>query len=158
MGYITKAAESAFHILLGTTIVDFGAAAGTNIVLGFVNYAKWRVAGIGWRCHTEVFTAGEDPEMTFGSAGDADFYGKIKVTFPAGQNMVVNDVASYDNLTPDFLGWRIAMAETGITFTAGDPDGSTGWQIVPSIIYVENVAQLTTGQGYPFALIEVSRV
>ena len=150
--------KSEFHILEGTTIVDFGAAAGTNISLAWAFWAKWRVAGVGWWCSAEDFTDNEDPEMTFGSAWDADLFGKLKVTYPASEKMVAADIASYDNLTPRALSSYLAEAETGITFTPGDPDGSTEWQTVPTFIKVENVAQLTTGKGYPFVLIEVSRI
>ena len=150
--------KSEFHIIRGETIVDFGAAAGTNITLEFIYYAKWRVAGIGWRCHTENFTDGEDPEMTFGSGADADLFGKLKVTYPAAEKMVMGDVASYDNLVPRMLSSELSEAETGVTFTVGDPDGSKVWQTARGTVRVENVAQLTTGQGYPFILIEVNRV
>ena len=150
--------KSEFHVIVGATLVDFGAAAGTNVYLGWIYYAKWRIVGIGWRCSGENFTDAEDPEMTFGNAADADLFGKIKVTYPAAEKMTDADIASYDNLTPTFLGSYLSEAETGITFTAGDPDGSVVWQIAPDRIVVENVAQLTTGKGYPFVLIEVSRV
>ena len=150
--------KSEFHILEGISIVDFGAAAGTNITLEGVYYSKWRVVGIGWRCHTESFTDGEDPEMTFGSPGDADLFGKIKVTYPAAEKMVIGDVATYDKLSPKMLSTKFGEAVTGITFTAGDPDGSTVWQTNPVFVKVENVAQLTTGKVYPFILIEISRV
>ena len=150
--------KSEFHIVIGTTIVDFGAAAGTNIELDMVYYTKWRIAGVGWSCKTENFTDDEDPEMTFGTGADADRFGKLKVTYPAAEKMVMGDTVSYDNLTPNILGTYIGEAETGITFTAGDPDGSVEWQIKPTSIKVENVAQLTTGKAYPFILIEVNRV
>ena len=150
--------KSEFHIVIGETIVDFGAAAGTNIVLDTIYYSKWRVVGIGWRCSTENFTDDEDPEMSFGTSGDADRFGKLKVTYPATEKMIIGDTASYDKLTPPLLGSRLAEAETGVTFTAGDPDGSTEWRIEAGTIYVENVAQLTTGQGYPFVIIEVNRL
>ena len=63
-------------LLEGTNIVDFGAAANSNVVLGWVYYAKWRIIGIGWRCHTENFTDAQDPELSFGSAADAESSGR----------------------------------------------------------------------------------
>ena len=150
--------KSEFILIESTNIVDFGAVAGTNILLTQIYYAKWRVAGIGWRCSGENFTDGEDPEMTFGSAADADLYGKIKVTYPADKKMIINNVVSYDNLIPPFLTSYLHKAESGVTFTVGNPDGSKIWQTARGAVRVENVAQLTTGQGYPFVLVEVGRV
>ena len=150
--------KSEFHVVLGTTIVDWGAAANTSVVLAWIYYKKWRMAGIGWECHTENFTDDEDPELSFGIYGDTDYFGKLKVTYPASEKMVIDDIITHDEKTPTLLGSRLGEAETGITFTAGDPDGNMVWQNNPHKIRVENTAQLTTGQGYPFALIEVSRV
>ena len=150
--------KSEFHMVLGINIVDFGAVAGTSVILDTIYHAKWRVAGIGWRCHTESFTDGEDPELLFGKSGDTDLFGKLKVTYPAAEKMTIGDVASYDNYTPSLLSSRLSEAETGITFTAGVPDGRVEWQTTPLYISVENAAQLTTGQGYPFVLVEVNRV
>ena len=137
----------------GTNIVDFGAAGGTNIVLGWVYYAKWRIIELGFRCHTENFTDAQDPELSFGSAADADLFGKMKVTYPAAEKMVIGDVATQG--ANSLLSSILAEAETGITFTAGDPNGRVTWQAAPLEVSVENVAQLTTGQGYPFVLIEI---
>ena len=148
------AKENTKYVLLeGSNIVDFGAAANTNIVLGWVYYTKWRITGLGFRCYTENFTDEQSPELAFGSATDADLFGKLKVTYPAAEKMVVGDVAteSVDNM----LTFILAEAETGITFTAGDPDGRVAWQSTPLEVSVENVAQLLTGQGYPFVLIEI---
>ena len=150
--------KSEFILLEGATIVDWGAVAGTNIVLGWIYYAKWRVAGIGWRCHTENFTDDEDPALNFGSATDADLFGQLKLYFGTTDKMVIEDVASYDNKTPAFLSSIFAETMAGKFFYSGDPDGSVGWQTTPLEISVENVTQLTTGKGYPFVLIEVNRV
>ena len=150
--------KSDLHLIIGDAIVDFGAVAGTNITLGMVYYANWRVAGIGWKCAVENFTDGEDPEMTFGSGPDPDLFGKLKTTYPAAEKMVINDVSSYDKMVPRMLSSKLAEAETETTFTPGSPDGSVIWQTKPSYILVENTAQLTTGKAYPFVLIEVNRV
>ena len=140
-------------LLEGSNIVDFGAAANTNIVLGWAYYAKWRVAGLGFRCHTENFTDAEDPELAFGSAADPDLFGKLKVTYPANEKMVIGDVAS--ETVGNLLSSILAEAETGITFSMGAINGRVNWQTSPLEISVENIAQLTTGQGYPFVLIEI---
>ena len=152
-GIVEGLEHNKLMLLEGGNIVDFGAAANTNIVLGWSYYAKWRIAGVGFRCHTENFTDAEDPELSFGSATDADLFGKMKVTYPALEKMTIGDVASYS--VRDILRSILSEAETGITFTAGSPDGWNVWQTAALEISVENVAQLTTGQGYPFVLIEI---
>lgn len=149
--------ESKFVLLEGTTIVDFGANANTNVILGWSYYAKWRVAGIGFRAHTENFTDEQSPELSFGSAADADLFGKIKVTYPANEKMVIGDVASYDAHAVTLLTSVLAEAETGITYSIGTVNGQEVWQTTPLEISVENIAQLTTGQAYPFVLIEINR-
>ena len=140
-------------LLRGSNLVDFKAAANTNVVLGWVYYARWRVIGLGFRCHTENFTDAEDPELSFGSAADADLFGKMKVTYPALEKMVVGDVATHS--VGDVLSSILSEAETGITFTAGDPNGRVTWQSTPLEVSVENIAQLTSGEGYAFMLIEI---
>jgi hypothetical protein len=136
-----------------TTIIDNGAAADTNTVVAWIPYDRWRVIGLGFRCHTEAYTDGLDPEFRFGSPSDNDLFGILKGTLGGSDKVIAEDVIAHS--VGDILPNVDTEGGVTVSFTAGDPDGRVTWQAAPGEIAVENVAQLAQGQGYVFVLVEI---
>lgn len=147
--------EGHYEFIEGATIIDATAGAGTTVPLAHIYYKKWRIIGIGLRVKT-AYTAGENPDFEIGKAADKDLFGKVTLTITGADLLAASDVVIQDKL--NMLGVSsFTNTVDAETFAAGDPDGQTKWQSGYMDVLAANVSALTSGEGYPFILIEIDR-
>lgn len=148
--------QSHFEVLEGSTVINSTAAAHTTVHLAYVYHKKWRVAGIGMRCKTN-YTAAENPDIEMGIVGDKDLFGILTGIFAGANLFKTGDVGIQQ--TRGLFGASIITDTGTFAYSIGTINGQKTWQEgFKEILAANKTATLTTGDAYPFVIIEIDRM